>query len=137
MVKNRDLGGLLKASHKLWFGPGVLAPAGVTATPGAMGIGINPMNPGSPRTSPLQRGRGCCEAQAPSETSAPSCQAGRRRSLCAVTDSGVMASMAPASAAGRPRPPLLARSGGRGGLCQPPLTAVVLWSASLGFIDPY
>lgn len=33
MVKNDDLGGLPKSSHELWFGPRVLAPAGVTATP--------------------------------------------------------------------------------------------------------
>lgn len=51
--------------------------------PGAMGTGINPMNPGPPRTSPLRCGRGCCEAQAPSETPCSLLPGWRwRKSLC-------------------------------------------------------
>jgi len=102
-----------------------LAPAGVTATPGVTGIGINPTNP---RNAPSGVGGGAVKPRHPARPPLPPARLGK--SLCRPRQrrAGELGSCRRC----RPAPSSLpAGSGGRGGLCQPLLPAVVLWSAAL------
>lgn len=131
MVKNEDFGGVCLHPATLFpFSSG--APADVTATPGAMGIGINPINPGGCVSPPTQ------DKPPPAWEGGVSERRDTAGPLLPPARLEMMMKALPHRRDGEHSSCLHCRRGlgVGGGLCQPPLPALLLRSARSGFVVP-